>query len=98
MLNPNREIMTIKEFYLKNYPTDELGVELNENATFVGLLNELYTGGDVYDYIGVGDSLVRERLFEQLAVLLNKEYDYVYELWMNDVDYTKNADISLYKI
>ena len=32
--------MKIKQFYLKNYPTDELGVELNENANFTGLLND----------------------------------------------------------
>ena len=40
--------MTLKEFYLKNYPTDELGVEINENTTFVGLLHALYEGNDVY--------------------------------------------------
>ena len=33
--------MKIKQFYLNNYPTDELGVELNENTNFTGLLNEL---------------------------------------------------------
>jgi len=75
--------MNIKEYYMNEYPTDELGVELNENATFVGLLNTLHEGGDVYDYIEVGDSLVRERLFEELAKQLNKPYDYVYDLWMN---------------
>ena len=78
-----RDMMNIKEYYMNEYPTDELGVELNENATFVGLLNTLHEGGDVYDYIEVGDSLVRERLFEELAKQLNKPYDYVYDLWMN---------------
>lgn len=75
--------MKIKEFYLNEYPTDELGVELNENATFVGLLNCLYEGNDVYDYIGEGDSLIRERLFEKLAQDLGSSYDYVYNLWLN---------------
>jgi len=78
-----RDMMNIKEYYMNEYPTDELGVELNENVTFVGLLNTLHEGGDVYDYIEVGDSLVRERLFEELAKQLNKPYDYVYDLWMN---------------
>ena len=76
----------IKEFYLDEYPTDELGLEINEKATFVGLLNTLHEGGDVYDYIEVGDSIVRERLFEELAKQLNESYDYVYDLWMN-LDY-----------
>jgi hypothetical protein len=74
--------MTIREFYLTKYPTDELGVELNETPTFAGLLNQLIVGGDVYRYIGVADSIVRERLFEGLAEELNVKYDYVYDLWI----------------
>ena len=76
--------MKIKQFYLKNYPTDELGVELNENANFTGLLNELFTGNDIYGYIGVGDSIIRERLFSKLSEILNCPYDYVYNLWLNN--------------
>jgi hypothetical protein len=75
--------MNIKEFYLNTYPTDELGVEINEKATFVGLVTELFGGSDIYEYIGVGDSIIRERLFEELAKQLNKPYDFVYNLWLN---------------
>jgi hypothetical protein len=74
--------MTIREFYLENYPTDDLGLELNDTPTFAGLLNQLIVGGDVYRYIGVGDSVIRERLFERLAEELNVKYDYVYNLWL----------------
>ena len=74
--------MNIKEFYLENYPSDELGIELNETPTFAGLLNQLIVNGDVYRYIGVGDSIIRERLFEGLAKELNTSYDYVYNLWL----------------
>ena len=74
--------MTIREFYLERYPTDELGMELNETPTFAGLLNQLIVGGDVYRYIGVGDSIVREKLFERLAEELEVSYDYVYNLWL----------------
>ena len=76
-------MMNIKEYYTNQYPQDELGVELNENATFVGLLNCLYEGNDVYDYIGEGDSLIRERLFEKLAIDTNKPYNYIWDLWLN---------------
>ncbi len=76
--------MLIKEFYLNNYPTDELGVELNENTNFTGLLNELFTDNDVYGYIGVGDSIIRERLFTKLSEILKKPYHYVYDLWLNN--------------
>jgi hypothetical protein len=75
--------MTIKKFYLNEYPTDELGIELNDNITFAGLVTELFGGHDVYEYIGVHDSLVRERLFSELAKQLNTSYDYVYNLWLN---------------
>ena len=76
--------MDIKQFYLKKYPTDELGVEINENANFTGLLNELFTSNDVYEYISVYDSLVRERLFTELSTILNCSYEYVYNLWLNN--------------
>lgn len=90
---------TIKEFYCEAYPTDELGVEINENATFAGLLNQLIIDGDVYKYIGVGDSIIRERLFEGLANELGTSYDYVYDLWMNEnpirKEIRKNVEFNL---
>ena len=73
---------TIKEYYVENFPTDNLGLELNETPTFPGLLNQLIVDGDVYRYIGVSDSVIRERLFEKLADTLNVKYDYVYNLWL----------------
>ena len=73
---------TIKEYYVEKFPTDNLGLELNETPTFPGLLNQLCVNGDVYRYIGVTDSVIRERLFEKLAETLNVKYDYVYNLWL----------------
>ena len=75
--------MTIREFYLEAYPTDDLGLELNETPTFAGLLNQLIIDGDIYQYIGVSDSVIRERLFEKLADELEVSVDYVYNLWIN---------------
>jgi len=74
----------IKEFYLENYPTDELGVEINETATFVGLLHILHTKLDVYDYLEVYDSVVRERVFEELAKQLRLSYTTIYDLWLDN--------------
>jgi hypothetical protein len=89
--------MNIKQFYLENYPSDELGAEINPNASFAGLLNQLIIDGDVYEYIRVGDSLIRERLFEGLANELGTSYDYVYDLWMNEnpLRKEKNFEIKL---
>ena len=75
--------MTIKQFYLETYPTDDIGNDIKNDATFVGLVTQLFGNGDVYDYIGVYDSLVRERLFTELAKQLKTSYDYVYNLWLN---------------
>ena len=74
--------MKIREFYVKNYPTDDLGKGINPKATFAGLLNELFIGRDVYEYLYVYDSIVRERVFEQLAEELGLGYEYVYKLWI----------------
>jgi hypothetical protein len=74
--------MTIREFYVKNYPSDDMGDGINPTATFAGLLNQLIVGGDVYAYLYVYDSIIRERLFEGLAEELNVKYDYVYDLWI----------------
>lgn len=72
---------SIKKWYVKAYPTDDLGPELVGN--FAGALDTMAKGGDIYDYMGVGDSLVRERLFTRLSEMLCLDYDHIYELWLN---------------
>jgi hypothetical protein len=74
--------MKLQEYYQNVYPMDELGAQIREDANFVGLLGQLHVGHDPYDYIGVYDSIVRERLFEHLAQELGTPYDYVYNLWL----------------
>lgn len=80
--------MKLKEYYLKNYPTDELGTEIKSKSTFQGLINTLIDKKDVYDYIGVDDSIVRERLFQELSKQTVKVstdsdvfLDFIYHLW-----------------
>lgn len=73
----------IREWYLKNYPTDDLGVEIKENITFNDMLKTLNTCKDVYNALGVTDSIIRERVFEKLSELLEKDYDYIYGLWLS---------------
>lgn len=72
----------LKEFYMTEFPTDDLGASINPNATFVGLFDTLDFRQDVYDYIGVIDSLIRERLFSKLAELIGTDYKYVYDQWL----------------
>lgn len=74
----------MKEFYLQNYPTDELGVAIKWGTTFYGLLDCLWYGRDVYEYIGVRDSSVRQRLFQELAKRMQRSYDEIYLLWLRN--------------
>lgn len=77
------ENQTLKEFYTTKYNTDELGNELDENVTFKDLFNALDGYHDVYDLMGgADDSIIRERLFEQLAIIMNVDYDYIYTQWL----------------
>jgi len=71
---------TIKGWYQKEYPTDELGAQMNPTTTFGGLKKSL---SNVYEYLGVFDSLVRERVFTKLASLLDVDYYEIYDEWLN---------------
>ena len=65
----------IRDWYKQEYPTDRLVNEINPSATFKGLnKNLLYT----YEYLNIEDSLARERIFEELANILNVDYDVIY--------------------
>ena len=71
---------TIKQWYTQEYPTDELGQLLNRSLTFW----QLYKGlPGVYELLGVDDSLVRERVFDKLAKIMNVSYDSIYNKWLN---------------
>jgi hypothetical protein len=73
---------SLRKFYVSKFPSDELGVEIDPKATFIGLFDTLDNYEDVYEYIGVHDSIVRERCFEELALIMDVSYDEVYSQWM----------------
>ena len=73
----------IKNWYTHYYETDELGQEINSMATFNDLHRALLDGKDVYEVIGVRDSLVRERLFAELAILLGVHYEHLFAIWLD---------------
>ena len=71
---------------MTNYPDDKLGVELNWDITFEFIYNSMYNkipDFDLYKTIGVYDSVVRERIFGELAILYNVEYEEIYKLYVN---------------
>lgn len=72
----------IKEWYMTEYPDDELGEEMNKDVTFYDLFVVLDTYKSVYDTLNVWDSIIRERVFSKLAEVMNVDYDYIYEQWL----------------
>ena len=79
---------SIRDWYEQTYPTDEMIEYISEYATFDGLFDTLDNYGDVYEYIfveGVADSIVRERIFYELASILRVDYNYIYEQWLKCV-------------
>ena len=83
---------SVKEWYLNSFDVDNLGSEISENVTFGDVMRCLEEHNDFYDCIGVGDSVIRERVFEKLAEILNVEPLTVYYQWLKD-DYDWFADV-----
>ena len=79
----------VRDYYTGAFPEDELGYEIAEGVTFQDIW-DLFgheQGGDAfYGLIGVGDSLVRERLFAELANRLECSYEMVYYAWLHGRD------------
>lgn len=74
---------SVRKWYMSEFPTDDLGAEIPETVTFRGIFNAILNKQDVYDYIGVGDSIIRERCFSKLSEIANLDYDYIYYLWLS---------------
>lgn len=75
----------IKEWYMNTYPTDDLGADINPNITFYDMFVVLDTYKDVYEALNVGDSLIRERVFSELAKIMDVDYDYIYQQWLRGI-------------
>ena len=75
-------MFNIRNFYVSEFPSDELGLEINKAADFNGLAAAI-SGDIVYEYLGVFDSVVRERVFEKYASIMGLTYDEVYNMWLN---------------
>ena len=74
----------VKIWYMKEYPTDNLGVTMNDNVTFADVLETLKKHEDVYELLGDEvDTVIRERVFEELADLMSVDYDFIYDMWLH---------------
>lgn len=76
---------SVKAYYADAFGKDELNADIKE-VTFLDLYRALKNKQDVYDLIGVRDSVVRERLFAELARILNQPIAYVNNIWQYGVE------------
>jgi hypothetical protein len=74
--------MNIKNYYVNEFPSDELGLEIDPKANFESLWLAI-RADMVYEYIGVFDSVIRERVFKKFSQLTGHTYDYIYQQWLN---------------
>ena len=72
----------LKDWYLKTYPTDELGEELNSRATFYDLFEALDNYQDIYNLFGINDSIIREIVFKKLSDIMECPYEEIYNQWL----------------
>lgn len=58
----------VQLWYMQEYPTDSLGESISEIVTFADIQGKNIN--EIYDVLGVGDSVVRERVQEKLAEIV----------------------------
>lgn len=69
----------VKKWYTNLYKTDDLGQEINPNVTFMEILSNTE---NTYSLLGVTDSVVRERVFEEISKRTNIPYEKIHNMWM----------------
>lgn len=74
----------IHDWYTENFPTDDLGYKIDPDIDFGGLLDMMANGMDFYDIVGVGDSLIRERVFYDGCIeAWGWNGDEIYDFWLH---------------
>ena len=74
----------VADWYAVAFPNDEWGNEMmNKGVLFQDVFECLQVGFNVYALLGAGDSIVRERVFDALATMMEVSYDVIYYQWLN---------------
>ncbi|MBR3438259.1 MAG: hypothetical protein IKH13_01995, partial [Clostridia bacterium] len=75
---------SVKDWYCEKYPGDELGERINADLKFNEIVTVLQNGDNLYEAVGVGDSVVRERVFTELSDRMSVSYDEIYNMWLGN--------------
>lgn len=89
----------IRDWYVHEFPDYPEGERIDPQATFATAIESFPKGDghDFYEATGVTDSIVRERVFEELSKRLDCEYSDIYDAWLRhdeldpDLQGTKSA-------
>ena len=74
----------VYRWYAVAFPHDDWGNEMmNKGITFQDVFECLQVGGNIYALLGASDSIVRERVFEALATMMEVDYSVIYYQWLN---------------
>ena len=74
---------SIKKWYSAEYKDDVLGVKISPNTTFLDVYVSLNKGTGKNIYKLLANSQIRERVFLKLSELVNVDYNYLYNKWLN---------------
>ena len=74
----------VRSWYMFAYPSDNLGSHIKADITMRDVFNNLTSTykKDIYEIIGMGDSIIRKRIFERLSIVYGMDYDRIYDLWI----------------
>lgn len=76
--------LRVKPRFEERFPEEGSFIDqIPEDLTFRKVLDGLNNEENIYDIIGVDDSVVREEIFILLSDLLDVEYDEIYQLWLH---------------
>lgn len=81
--NNETGLINIKEWYTSRFATDEMGSKINSTITFNDIADTLNNRQNYHEAVGVANSLVRERIFEQLSKISGTKYEDVFSIWAN---------------
>lgn len=74
----------VKETYLAKWPDDDTAKKyLRSDLTFLDVFRYMAFGQDFYDLIGIADSLIRERIFTEMAVRGCGNFVQLHNFWIN---------------
>lgn len=90
--------MEIKPWYKEEHKEDgDFWKDIKDGVTFQDVQNALDKGEDVYEVFGVGDSVVRENIFQKLSELRNVDYDVIYNEWLHGGEQISEEELNALK-